>query len=123
MKKSFKSFIQEQVNSKSFEKGFRKSKFILDGSIEIIASAGWIYKGDTSKYLKITIKDKDREIGWAEFKNMGEHLEANTITIQPAYRRKGIATEVYKFVKELGNDIKQSDLVSNDGKKLWASFK
>jgi hypothetical protein len=46
-------------------------------------------------------------------------LEAKELAIQPEHRRKGIATEMYRFARELGNDITPSRLQTDMGKQFW----
>jgi len=44
------------------------------------------------------------------------------ISVWNEYQKKGIATAVYKFVRELGNDIKPSTTQTDAGKAMWRGF-
>jgi ribosomal protein S18 acetylase RimI-like enzyme len=119
---TFKTFITEKVNSKLFKKGFRQTKEILDGTYTLIATPGYMKLGQklTSDQFRITAKtSQGLECGWVNFENIDDKLEALDLAIQPAHRRKGIATEMYKFAKELGNDIRPARLQTTMGKLFW----
>jgi len=115
--------LDEQINSKIFHKNFLKKKSILDSRYQLIARAGWPGPQDTSREFKITAVSADgREVAWATFIATDDHnLVADELQVQPAHRRRGIASEIYKFVSELGNSIVPSPLQTTDGKKFWAS--
>lgn len=127
---TFKHFLyklSEKVNDKIFLTNFRKEKEILNGAYKLIATAGYVKLHAKNKYkshmFKIVIKTlKGADVGYANFEQYEDHLEAESIKIEPAHRQKGIATEVYKFVRELGNDIKPSKLQTGMGKQLWAKI-
>ena len=117
----------EKVNKKLF---FRRvdnhhEKLILDGKYKLVATAGYVIygnKNNESNQFRITAKTaKGDEIGWVNFENIDDHLEALDLVIQPAHRRKGIATEMYKFARELGNDIAPSKLQTTMGKQFWSN--
>ena len=124
MSLTFKQFVQEKINDKIFWSDFREDKSILDGEYTLVATHGWIKlnakPAHKSEQFKITAKKGNVEVGWVNFEKYGEHLEALDLSIQPAHRRKGIATEMYKFARELGNDIKPSRLQTGMGKQFWA---
>lgn len=118
-----KNVTYESVNADIFTKGFRKEKSIPNSNFRLIASCGWINKGDVSDELKVTAMDGRTEAGYATFKINKDSLEAHDLQIKPMFRRKGIASEIYKFVEELGNTIKPSNLQTSDGKKFWSNRK
>jgi ribosomal protein S18 acetylase RimI-like enzyme len=115
--------ISEIVNYDLFKKGYRQSKSILNGEYTIYVTAGYIEYGSTkteSKQVSVVIRNQEgTEIGWANFERDGDSLSASDIDIKPAYRRKGIGTEVYQFLRELGNTIVPSKLQTDLGKKFW----
>ena len=130
--KTFKEFLNDKVNDKLNEKvndkifwsDFSETKEILDGAYKLVATHGWIKvnakPAHKSDQFKITAKtSKGAEVGWVNFEKFDDHLEALDLAIQPAHRRKGIATEMYKFARELGNDIKPSRLQTGMGKQFW----
>ena len=116
--------ISETVNDKLFFSGYEKKKEVLNGDVVLVASAGYVGYGAKpnfrSKQFRIVAKSKKgTEIGWVNFEKHEDHLEALDLNIIPAFRRKGIATEMYKFAKELGNDIAPSKLQTSMGKLFW----
>lgn len=123
MEEKKQDIAYESVNVDNFKKGFRMEKSIPNSNYKLIASCGWINKGDVSDELKVTAMDGRTEAGYATFKINKDSLEAHDLQIKPMFRRKGIASEIYKFVEELGNTIKPSNLQTNDGKKFWANRK
>ena len=117
----------EKVNDKIFYTNFDASKDILGGAYKLIARAGYVRMGSPNKYkshmFEIRVKTaKGSEVGYANFQQHKDHLEAESIKIEPAHREKGIATEIYKFVRELGNDIQPSKLQTGMGKQLWSKI-
>ena len=121
------SELFEKVNDKVFWKNFHEEKVILDGKYKLVAMAGWIkinaknpYKSDQFRIVAKT--EKGTEVGWVNFEVKNEKLEALDLSIQPAHRRKGIATEMYKFARELGNDIAPSSLQTGMGKQFWSKI-
>ena len=50
------------------------------------------------------------------------YVIGGNVSVWNEYQKKGIATEVYRFVKELGNDIRPSTTQSPAGKAMWQSF-
>jgi len=117
--------VTETVNNKVFFTDFNQKKPILDGKYVLVASAGYVGYGSKNGYkseqFRIVAKTAmGVEVGWVNFENKGGKLEALDLSIQPAHRRKGIATEMYKFARELGNDIAPSKLQTSMGKQFWS---
>ena len=117
--------ISEKVNDKLFYQGYSHVKDILGGEYTLTASAGYVGYGSKPGYksqqFRIVAKTKSGvEIGWVNFENKDDKLEALDLSIQPEHRRKGIASEMYKFAKELGNDIAPSKLQTAMGKQFWS---
>lgn len=117
--------LTEIVNDKLFYQGYEKSKDILDGEYTLVASAGYVPYNAKPSYksnqFKIIAKSKSGvNVGWVNFENKDGHLEALDLSVSPKYRRKGIASEMYKFAKELGNDIRPSDKQTAMGKLFWS---
>lgn len=114
----------ETVNDKLFWTGYEKKKEILDGAYVLVASAGYVGYGakpdhKSTQFRIVARTAKGGDVGWVNFENKDDHLEALDLTIQPAHRRKGIATEMYRFARELGNDIAPSKLQTGMGKQFW----
>ena len=119
--------LTEKINDKIFYTNFDASKEILGGKYKLVARAGYVRLGSPNKFkshkFEIRVRTaKGTEVGYANFEQSGEHLEAESIKIDPEHRQKGIATEIYKFVRELGNDIQPSKLQTGMGKLLWSKI-
>ena len=122
--------LLEKVNDKIFWSNFREEKTITakDGKqYKLVATHGWIkinakpaYKSDQFRIVAKT--DKGVEVGWVNFEKKDDKLEALDLSIQPASRQKGLATEMYKFARELGNDIAPSRLQTGMGKQFWSKI-
>lgn len=117
-------YLNEIVNTSVFRRGFEKTKEILDGKITLVASHGYIQysstkKINTSHQFRIEARKGKEVIGWVNFEQEGDHLEAMDLVVHEKYRRNGIATEMYKFAKELGNSISPSKRQTPLGKAFW----
>lgn len=117
--------LTEKVNKKIFEKGFEKTKEI--GKFTLIAKHGIIPYSPTkplnvSEQFRIEAKNGKLMVGWVNFKITENKLEAIDVVVNPEYRRQGIATEMYKFAKELGNSIVPSSMQRPMGKALWTKL-
>lgn len=116
--------LTEVLNKAVFRLGFEKSKPILDGKYLLKAMPGRFtyvpgkFVTETDQFRIEAYKGKTL-VGWVNFENKGDHLEALDLVVTKEHRRKGIATEMYKFAKELGNDIKASDKQTSLGKAFW----
>jgi GNAT superfamily N-acetyltransferase len=116
--------IEEEVNDKIFYTDFKKEKEILDGKYKLVATCGWVKMNakpaHKSEQFRIVAKTAGgTECGWVNFEKHGDHLEALDLSVQPAHRRKGIATEMYKLARECGNDVAPSKLQTGMGKTFW----
>jgi GNAT superfamily N-acetyltransferase len=114
----------ETVNDKIFWSDFHKERQILDGQYILVATAGYVGYGakpeHKSTQFRIVAKTANgAEVGWVNFENKDGTLEALDLSIQPAHRRRGIATEMYRLARELGNDIAPSKMQTGMGKQFW----
>jgi ribosomal protein S18 acetylase RimI-like enzyme len=115
----------EAVNKDIFWSSFKEEKEILGGKYKLIATAGYIEHGAANQYkskqFKIVAKTaKNKQVALVNFEVKDNKLEAIDITVDADHRRKGIATEMYKFARELGNDIQKSEKQTALGKKFWS---
>jgi len=55
-------------------------------------------------------------------KNGDSWLESDETKVQEKYRGKGIATAMYQYAKNLGNDIKPSPYKSSAGGEMWKAW-
>ena len=118
------SMTTEHVNDRLFYTGYEKKKPILSGRYVLTASAGYVGYGarpdyKSSQFRIVAATNSGEKIGWVNFENKNDKLEALDLSIQPAHRRLGIATEMYKFARELGNDIAPSRLQTGMGRLFW----
>jgi GNAT superfamily N-acetyltransferase len=132
----------EKINPEILSRKFRKQKDL--GWYRLEAQGDALGRAVTDPpTLKVVAKlvDKSKpenqwiEIGDAEFfeapkegpyaiNNTGDGGLIPEVSVHPEYQRKGIATEIYKFIRELGNDIVRppSGSQSDDAVGLWGSF-
>lgn len=122
--------LLEAVNDRLFYQGTEHTKIILDGEYELLAKAGWVgygskpgFKSTQFRIEPWKLKDGRRveAVGWVNFEKIDDDLQALDLTIQPAHRRRGIATEMYKFARELGNTIAPSKLQTHMGRQFWST--
>ena len=105
------------------------------GWYKIIALGDFVSRGaDDPPTLKIVakLKQDNTEIGDLDLKiahgtylqnNPGaEALVAAGVYVDPAYQRKGVASSMYSFAKELGNDVIPSVDQSDDARAMWAGM-
>jgi GNAT superfamily N-acetyltransferase len=136
-----KQTVAEKVNPEMAEKDFHAEKDIdiLDvGTLKLVA-----HGMDTDyphQFMVEVINQEGKKVGHFRFvmmkynpekRNMFGFKVANkedpyviggNVSVWDEYQKKGIATEVYRFVKELGNDIRPSTTQSPAGKAMWKSF-
>lgn len=118
--------LLERVNDRLFWQGYEKTKSVLDGKYELVAKAGYVKYGAKPSYKSEQFRIEARtpkkvQIAWVNFENIDGNLEALDLHVDAKHRRKGIATEMYKFARELGNDIKPSSKQTGMGKQFWAT--
>lgn len=114
----------ESVNKKVFMQGFEQEREILDGKYKLVAKHGYLPyttpQTHISKQFRIEAKTaKGVMVGWVNFENIDDNLEALDLDVADRHQRKGIATEMYKFARDLGNTIKASPKQTALGKKFW----
>lgn len=125
--------INEYVNKKVFQPGWKDSRTILDGKYRLEAEVKEWAKKPT---LFVHVYDdqatdwkgnpKPKEAGYIRFVSRGmlfKDLVASMVYVNPEYRRQGIASAMYKYAHELGNSIKPSTAQLTPGKALWKGIK
>lgn len=76
------------------------------------------------KILSILAYDSNgKEIGNAHFEVIDDHLESFDTYVRPDLRHQGVATAMYNYAQELGNDINPSAYQTGSGKKFWRARK
>jgi len=130
--------ISEVVNPAIVSSEFHAEKIIDTsvGKLKLVAKN--IATGNVPQFVVSVINDKDQSIGHFRFvvadyrpekkmfgfklkSKLDPYVVGGNVSVWGEYQRKGIATQVYKFVKELGNDIKPSTKQTAAGKAFWDS--
>ena len=113
----------EAVNEKVFQRGFEETrpydKYILvakHGDLPYIPNK----RAMQSHQFRVECRKGGAVIAWVNFEIVGDHLEAVDVNVDNKYRRQGIATAMYKFARELGNDIKPSSKQRPLGRAFWS---
>lgn len=107
------------VNPEMFKDTFEAIKRFGDYTMKLVGNE---YGGPT-----VVLLDKaGKEIGelrtQAKWKGENRNLEADFVKVAHEHRGKGLAKEMYRFLAENGNDIRRSDNLLDDGKKMWNKF-
>lgn len=111
------------INPDVFVEGFAKAKdIILDGIGKIKIIAHYEPKYDELRLDAYSIKDGGVPIGGVSLQKEGTNLKSFSTRVSDEYQRKGVATELYKYASELGNDIIPSTDQSYKGKGMWQGF-
>lgn len=132
--------VNEKINPEILKKNFNKQKVIQTkkGPITLVATTpatqeevfpqfyikGYNSDGKQMAYLRLNIRDLEKFGFFGPKKDIkNAYLVAGNVSVYDEYQKLGIAREMYKFVQELGNDIKPSDTQTSAGKAMWNSFK
>jgi predicted GNAT family acetyltransferase len=109
------SYVIEAVNTDIMKRGWTKREH-RDG-LDLRAAAN-------EQGLSVYAYDAGgRQVGFVHFEIIGNNLESFDTWVDSRMRRQGIATVMYNYAKELGNDIAPSSSQTPDGKKFWKSIK
>jgi hypothetical protein len=115
------SFIQKQILGKYLLKARAKEK--SDGSTVLLVT---VY--DPEKPKQGMMSREFEQFGFdgiASFrflKKQDSSVVSADTAVDKEYQRQGIASEVYKFVKKLGYDVKPSGMLTPQGKEMWKGF-
>jgi len=124
------SGLSEKINPETLKRFFNKEK---DMGWYKLQAAGDLKSRMADEPPTLTIRafltDGGAEIGELHLKiaaheylknNPGaEALVAGGVDVDSDYRRKGVASSMYRFAKELGNDVIDSFDQSDDAKAMW----
>lgn len=77
-------------------------------------------------YFRFVVHDYQPEPKFKLFAKFADkkdpYIVAGNVSVWSEYQKKGIATEVYKWIKSMGNDIKPSGTQTDAGKAMWKGF-
>ena len=105
------SDLQEVVNRNILQTGWTQR--VHRGGLDLVAIA------DESGISISALDAGGREIGNAHFSVVDDHLESFDTWVRPECRRQGVATVMYNWAEELGNDLEPSSQQTPAGKRLW----
>jgi GNAT superfamily N-acetyltransferase len=78
---------------------------------------------DDNEYAVIATKS-GKQVGKLDFikSKFKPVLMASIVTVDPSYRRQGIATSMYQFAEQHFNlkFVRNDDVLTADGKSLWS---
>lgn len=137
----FKEFATERVNLDVFEPGTRLKKVVeipgigpvtltLEGkpksmNIPYIQIMAYAPDGDTMGYFRFHAFKTDPEkniFGLKKSQQPEPYVGAGNINVYREYQRRGVATAVYQWLRELGNDIRPSTCQTDQGRAMWSGF-
>lgn len=118
--------LDELVNKQLFRQGFEDTRSY--GEYTLVAKPGYMpyipgKNSVISNFFRIEAYKGRVMVGWVNFEDKDGDLEALDLQVDQKHRRKGIATAMYDFAKDLGNTIKPSTKQTAMGKKFWAGAK
>lgn len=123
-------FVNEAVNTRGFIAGFKKTKPILNGEFTLVATPGHIGYGvpvhgaTSDKFRIVALTNDGDQVGIVDFVRTddedSDYIYADSVTVQSNYQRMGIASEMYKFARELGNDIQPATKQTAMGRDFWS---
>lgn len=105
------------INPEVFKEGFEKLKQLADGT--------WLRAHSDGQSLTIEAIKDSRKLGGALFEKTdkwNQPSQTDMAATMVGSKQRGIATEVYKFASELGNDIVPSKVRTKEGSAMWDGF-
>ena len=131
-----KKAITEVINTKQIEPDFHLEKEIdLDGvgplklvadnlkewpSVPQFTVKVFLPTGENIGYFRFVVMDYEPEPRFKMFaKKTDPYVIGGNVNVWSEYRRRGIASAVYKWVKSWGNDIRPSTTQTDAGRAMW----
>jgi|694.fasta_scaffold47230_5 hypothetical protein len=114
--------IYEGLNPETLKPGFQHEKQV--GELKFVARA--IPPSWTSREvsLEINVFYGGQKIAGVLFIPQGNSLQGNFLTVHKDFRRKGIATQMYRYARSLGNTIEPNLRDQKpEGRAVWQSFR
>jgi GNAT superfamily N-acetyltransferase len=125
-----KEFVNDDYNRETVKPRFQKEKW-YKGRYLLKAEARPFdeYEVKPTKGLIVTVFDTKSKSIWfsqagiarARFIVVGDHMEVSTVQVATEYQRQGIASAMYNFARELGNDVLPSRNQTDMGKSFWSA--
>lgn len=118
------NFLNEEVNPDCFNPAFNDTQ-VFDG---LTYRATSDEEKNGLKFFQVRVfNDNFEKVGLAKFKpvrdkNGNEWVESLITAIHPNYHGKGIARNIYAYVRMLGNTIKPSSDQSDQGRAMWQAW-
>ena len=125
----FRELATEKVNAKTVEPGFKIEKKL--GHLRMVATARDAAREDGILGVIVKVYDDRKKSVWPEIATARLMIDTKDITdpnnvlkasflhVDPDYRRQGIASAMYNFARELGNDLAPSTNQSSLGRAFW----
>ena len=125
----FRELATEKVNAKTVEPGFKIEKKL--GHLRMVATARDAAREDGILGVIVKVYDDRKKSIWPEIATARLMIDTKDITdpnnvlkasflhVDPDYRRQGIASAMYNFARELGNDLAPSTNQSSLGRAFW----
>ena len=124
--------VDEYVNKDTVTPGFKKEKWIMGGKYKLVATARDRKNDKDAEGLIIKVIDPEDtsafrpgEVGSVRLivKGDGSYddraLSASLLGVDDDHQRKGLASAMYQFARELGNSIIPSNAQTDMGKAFW----
>jgi GNAT superfamily N-acetyltransferase len=124
-------FIQDDINPETVKPGFEQKRW-YKGRYLMVARAREMdeYEDRPTKGLIIKVYDPKTTSMW--FKSAGiaqarfivvdrDHMEVSMVSVADEYQRQGIASAMYNFARELGNEVQPSQNRTDMGKAFWSA--
>lgn len=124
-----REFAVEAINPATVKPGFKKEKW-YQGRYLLRATAREPEAGEKDPTLGLIIKAYDPKttsavlssgIAHARFIVSGDQMKVSWVYVSDEYQRQGIASAMYNFARELGNDIAPSRAQTDQGQAFWAA--
>ena len=132
--------LQEKINPEIMNKDFDVKKIIEIPKVGKLTLHAYYLSDHILPQFKVDVITPDgKKVGYFRFivhdyepdkkvfgfkvkSKLDPYVLAGNVSVWDEYQKKGIATAVYQFVKELGNDIKPSSTQTDAGKAMWRGF-
>lgn len=109
------------INMEMFDPAYEKIKMLANGIRLKITGSETGPTVTATKDGKLIGHMYGESVNWADPKPT-DNLESAGTYVSKDFQRQGIATEMYKFLAENGNDIVPSKAQMADGKAMWKGF-